>query len=235
MLHVYHNPHCKLEEPNRVTILKQILKSRSLPSYEFDMYQFGVPTHMKYIAQEIRNYSTYWGFDSFLGLPDEMKSRYKNPLWGKGSFAMASNQFDVSNQIRQLKKELDVKSTKTRLVSGFYNESLSGKIAIKAKPAFFVDINCDLYISTKQALRWLFEHNLVRKNTLILYDDWQNTPFGEGESLAHMQISNEFLVEFELAWHEWSNCHLVVFGIKSIGFRSDYGIPTFLQKYNVWN
>ena len=56
---------------------------------------------------------------------------------------MASNQFDVSNQIRQLKKELDVKSTKTRLVAGFYNESLTTKIAKKTKPAFFVDINCD--------------------------------------------------------------------------------------------
>ena len=50
-----------------------------------------------------------------------------DPLWKKGSFAMASNQFDVSNQIRQLKKELDVKSTKTRLVAGFYNESLTVK------------------------------------------------------------------------------------------------------------
>ena len=32
MLHIYHNPHCKLEEPNRVTILKQILKNRPFPS-----------------------------------------------------------------------------------------------------------------------------------------------------------------------------------------------------------
>ena len=169
LLHVYHNPHCKLKEPNRVTILKQILKNYTLPNYEFDLYQFGVPTHMKYIAQEIQNYSTYWGFDSFLGLPDEMESRYKNPLWEKGSFAMTSNQFDVNKEIRRLKKELNVRSTK--IVAGFYNESLTSIIAAKAKPAFFVDINCDLYISTKQALYWLFKHNLVRKNTFILYDD----------------------------------------------------------------
>lgn len=235
MLHIHHNIHCNLQEPQRVTILKQILQSRPVPTYEFDMYQFGVPTQMKYVAQLIKNYSTYWGFDSFLGLPDEVKYRYKNPLWTKGSFAMAKERIGVHNALKKLKEELDFKSTNTKLVAGFYNESLTSEIALRAKPAFFVDVNCDLYVSTKQALYWLFKHNLVSKDTLILYDDWQNTPLGEGESLAHMHISKEFLVEFELVWHNWSNCHLVVFGIKSIGIRSDYGIPEFLKKYKVWD
>ena len=108
-------------------------------------------------------------------------------------------------------------------------------MATKSKPAFFIDVNCDLYISTIQALNWVFKHNLAKKGTLILYDDWQNTPFGEGESLAHMQIAEKYMVQFEIAWHDWTNCHLVVFRVKSIGKVNDHGIPDFLKKYNVWD
>lgn len=234
MIHVYHNKHCdSVKEPNRVTIINKILETSRLPTDSFDMYQFGVPTHMKYISKTVTNYTNYWGFDSFLGLPEEEAYRYKNPLWKKGSFFMTRKVENVIYKVKKIKREIDAK--RINIVPGFYNVSLTEKLAKMANPAFFIDVNCDLYVSTKQALEWIFKYNLAKKGTLILYDDWQNTPFGEGESLVHMEISRDYMVQFEVAWHDWGNCHLIVFRVKSIGKVSDHGIPEFVKKYNVWN
>jgi hypothetical protein len=38
--------------------------------------------------------------------------------------------------------------------------------------AVTADVNCDLYISTLQVLRPLFDRGLVVPGTLISYDDW---------------------------------------------------------------
>ena len=141
----------------------------------------------------------------------------------------------VARAVDIMNKELDSNRTRTRLVPGFYNISLTTDRARSANPAWFIDVNCDLYVSTKQALGWIFQNNLARHGTLILYDDWQNTPFGEGESLAHMEIANEFKVDFSVAWEKWNECNLVVFRVESIGQRNNSGIPEKLKKFKVVN
>ena len=42
---------------------------------------------------------------------------------------------------------------RVRLVSGFYNESLTSRLARQALPARYVEFDCDLMLSTFQALR----------------------------------------------------------------------------------
>ena len=65
----------------------------------------------------------------------------------------------------------------------------------------FIDIDSDLYTSTKQALTWMFRNQLVVPGTLVGYDDWVATPpplYSKGESRAHAEIAQEFGVQFEL-------------------------------------
>lgn len=139
----------------------------------------------------------------------------------------------VEEAIRKRKQELQAQKNRITLVPGFYNNSLTESLARSAMPAFFVDLNCDLYISTIQALRWLLRYRLLQAGTVITYDDWFNTPFGDGESRAHMEITTEFQVHFEaLLGH---SCHVAYFRIRSIGLVADNGISMFLRHKTYWN
>ena len=61
-----------------------------------DVFQFGVPTDMASIADQWRHrrlpaYHHYYGFDSFVGLPEESASAERPPMgqWGPGAFSDA--------------------------------------------------------------------------------------------------------------------------------------------------
>ena len=92
------------------------------------------------------------------------------------------------------------------------------------QPALLVDIDCDLYVSAIDALRWMLRSQLLVAGSLVRYDDWPAAkhypnasafggetrvpinpfpPAGShaarnlwGEALAHAQVTEEF----ELAW-----------------------------------
>ena len=63
------------------------------------------------------------------------------------------------------------------LVPGFYDKSLLPDLASRMgmRPAAYVDIDCDLYGSTKSALEWMLASRLIVPGTLIGYDDWWTT------------------------------------------------------------
>ena len=188
------------------------------PSQRFDHYQFGVPTRMDSVASVLPGYTTYWGFDSFIGLPDEQEDQRGNVQWTRGRFSLAChNGLKIGkmdehgggecggkqgreNAIALVAHQLRAHKRRMELVPGFYNESLTETLASKANPAWYVDVNCDLYTSSIQALTWLFRHRLVRPGTLIMYDDWFNAPFGKAESQAHMEATRRFGVSFRLLY-----------------------------------
>ena len=58
-------------------------------------------------------------------------------------------------------------------------------MATNPKPAFWVDLDVDLYISTVQVLDFMFKNHLIVPTTLVSFDDWGATKeFEGGESLA---------------------------------------------------
>jgi hypothetical protein len=194
------------------------------------MYQFGVPTDMSILSRIVSNYSVYWGFDSFQGLPEEKKGMYKNPLWKPGAFSL-TQQLGY-NSMKRLRRIMKINNLK--LVNGFYNTTLTKALASNARPAFFVDINCDLYISTFQALDWMFGNNLIQKQSLIMYDDWENTPYNHGESRAHNDISRKYKVNFKLIYRN-KRCRLVLYGVKNIGVMENNDVPEHLKEYRIHN
>ena len=62
-------------------------------------------------------------------------------------------------------------ANRVELVAGFYNVSLTTSIARRARPAHYVDINCDLFVSTRGALAWLLSNGLLVVGSLVGYDD----------------------------------------------------------------
>ena len=49
-----------------------------------------------------------------------------------------------------------------------------------------IDIDCDIYEGTVEALGWMIRHQLLVAGTLLYYDDWRR--YVEGETKAHLQV-----------------------------------------------
>lgn len=181
-----------------------------------DVYLFGVAQ-----GESMRKLHSYWpekrifGFDSFVGLPEEDHASSRIDPWKSGKFRGRWNETKLINTAGG--------PGIARVIKGFFNESLSPALAEREhmRPAFYVDIDCDLHVSTTAALDFLFANGLVRVGTLIAYDDWWTIPCHQfhtpprqgkgraqpaqpvivsplevGEGLAHREIASKYGVVF---------------------------------------
>merc|ERR1719282_1021748 len=130
------------------------------------IYMFGVAQGESIeTLTSIFPYKNKFGFDSFEGLPPEIDKLSKAENWKPGAFKPRAT-------IEKLVQDGGGPDL-TKIVRGFFNESLTSNI-VKMEgmgPAFYVDIDCDLYASTYPALDFLFANRIARVGTLIGYDD----------------------------------------------------------------
>lgn len=179
-----------------------------------DIYEFGVLTgkgignFIKAAKWSALKFDRLRGFDSFSGFPSEISTDSYNP-WiiagGKrakpGDASMQKLYSSRTNMFQSIRKNIGYE--KTDLVEGFYNESLTDtlKDSMKMKPALYVDIDCDLYISTYQALDWMFKNGLMaggKHGTYVYYDDTTDgSKENEGEMGAHHDISKKYNVKWQ--------------------------------------
>ena len=164
-----------------------------------DVLVFGVFTgnSMRHIARFFNEsavaFRALWGFDSFTGLPDYKESagrRYTREVratWAAGRYSTATALGTASVDESLAKLAAKIGDRRTRFVRGFYNDSLTPGLARRVAPPIFVDMDCDIYQSTLEALDWMFTHGLAVHGpvpTVISYDDWgSGGPFGQ--QLAH--------------------------------------------------
>lgn len=161
-----------------------------------------------------------WGFDSFAGLPEEtggntsyvQQSHFVHGAWDGRVALGVRSPAELKDRVGSY-----LNDTRVRLVHGFYNESLTSKLAKKMRPALYVDVDCDLYSSTLTALAWLFEHRLVQVGTVIGYDDWEQGGPSAGEQRAHAEVQTRYGVQFNLLTEGFGG---VAFVVK--GFREGY-------------
>lgn len=187
-----------------------------------DVYTFGVYTgaSVKFWHERLplvgMPYSTQWGFDSFEGLPEEADGcELECKAWLPGAFS-AADQFGVSSW-QQCRTRLyahvlgdaaasDHGTARPRLefVKGFFSDSLTAGLASERqmRPALLIDMDVDLYISTKQALTWAFEEGIIVVGTFIYYDDVGIVKAeGGGELRAHEEATRTYGV----SWHRYSD------------------------------
>jgi hypothetical protein len=119
-----------------------------------------------------------FGFDSFLGLPEDWR-----PGCARGAFSLGGAAPLVSHNVR--------------LVKGWFNETLAPFLAWRAvggpaeRRVALAHLDADLYSSTILVLRTLAP--LVRPGTLLVFDELINYPgFEEHEWRALLEAAHEF-------------------------------------------
>lgn len=198
---------------------RDYFKANNLNIENTDVYCFGVFTGWScgQVGYDFKTNNlkpnSFWGFDSFEGLPDEKTGLKIHPSWFKGAFDSrkhfnSDNKDEIINSIIKTFNErcgYDI-----TMIKGFYSESLTDDLVLKhnMKPACFVDMDADLYISCYEAMDWMARNNLI-KNTLFYFDDWNNSvvPHKHGEALAMTQICNKY---------GYNNKELFNIGIQSV-------------------
>lgn len=207
-------------------IAAELLRTDGGRAGERDLYQFGVLTGGGLKAwlevMPLLNVTFdghVWGFDSFDGMPDE-DVKYKRNVhkgdmqWAKGGLNATQllRAPDWPSLRRRLTANVGHARNKTHFIRGFYNESLRGGPDLarrhRMRPAFLVDIDCDLYTSSKEALSFMLAAGLLVPGSYIYYDDynlkdwsWPPTkyPYLE-ERLAHHEVTEEFQLEWKLIY-----------------------------------
>lgn len=191
--------------PHVAKALQTVEGQRLQWSLEGDMYMFGVAAGadgMPLVHRLFPKHHVY-GFDSFKGLPAEDHKLSKVAAWKQGLFRAKSTP-------GALVAASGGNKTAT-IIQGFYDTSLTPNLITKhnMRPAFYVDIDCDLHVSTRDAMDWLFQHQLARVGTLFGFDDFWTVPcikfyksraiinpLDVGEGLALTEIAKKYGVKF---------------------------------------
>jgi hypothetical protein len=177
-----------------------------------DCYSFGVYSGKTLTELQIHlcgnslDPNWFYGFDSFEGLPKETKNIELYPEHYEGNFKIKT---EIGNHIKDILKKLPYEN-KTSLIPGFYDKVLNDHLfsLFNFKPAFFVEVDCDLHISTIQCLEWMIKHKLIIKDTVIYFDDWGGVEeYKGGESLAWKELTEKYNIKHELLWDLHNDIH----------------------------
>ena len=191
--HRRHDAVCKgVGAASRGNSFTGLLKPFDFPVLEGgDVYQFGVfeGGSLRTITR-VHDGARAWGFDSFAGLPPEELTETQIWQWRAGRFSTSLAR--VASRV----------SNATTLIPGFFNESLTPKLAAASgmRPATYVDIDADLYSSSRQALDWLFSQRLLVRGSVVGYDDWwalacaanSTRVEAHGEPRAHREVTQKY-------------------------------------------
>tara|TARA_Y100000310_G_C20700285_1_gene829077 strand:- start:7323 stop:8027 length:705 start_codon:yes stop_codon:yes gene_type:complete len=136
--------------------------------FERHFLEFGVwkGRSINYLADTLQEWDlTLYGFDSFEGLPEhwEWGMPGKNPA-PKGMFNLDGKRPEVRDNVN--------------LVAGWFHETLPVWWPIHKGPIAFLNLDCDIYRSTKYVLETL--NDGIVKDTIIRFDDlveWRADPF----------------------------------------------------------
>lgn len=159
------------------------------------------------ICAQLKPDVTFYGFDSFKGLPEDwVMSRWKT--LSEGYFALSS---------------LPTVEDNVNLIPGFFDQSLPIWVEENLNESSFISwlhVDCDLYSSAKYVLSTL--NNYIKPGTVIRFDelvDWRLAGFEtthphkrpkpkyvnwkDGEWKALCEWLLEFNREVRPSWREW--------------------------------
>jgi O-methyltransferase len=134
-----------------------------------------------FASLEFKEPIRYFAFDSFQGLPDLHEIDGGHSRFRSGRYNYSESGF-ISNVL----SKTSLQRHRLITVPGFYNESLLESLyeTLALRKAAVVMIDCDLYSSTREVLRFITP--LLVDGTILIFDDWyayKGSPF-KGERLA---------------------------------------------------
>lgn len=116
-----------------------------------------------------------WGFDSFEGLPVPHPV-YDGPKWKQGQFATGLDR--AQSAVRA-----DCRPH-VRLMKGWFQETLRSSTAQEIGQVAFAKIDCDLYESSVECLRFLDDR--LSDGAVLMFDDWTHS-LAYGETRAFVE------------------------------------------------
>ena len=169
-----------------------------------DFYTFGVYNgdSMLYLMSNF-TFRKSFGFDSFEGIPQEEVDPYNYKDWQKGFYDVRKYyKCNKEEAIQIVTKRLQDNHKNVEIIPGYWNEILTDNLVadLDMKPAYIVDIDCDIYSSCLEALDFMFRNRLVVLGTLLYYDDWGGAlinckEYEGGESRAHKEMCEKYGIE----------------------------------------
>ena len=173
-------------------------------------------------------YTTFHGFDSFEGLPEDWINGQigadEKPFHKKGAFDTGGEKPNIENlrnhlTIRDYRKKIKAADTTdidtdidaatnkqpqpfhVQFHKGWFHESLPlflDDTDHGDEPVAFVHADADLYTSTITVLEMLCSRTLLRKGSILVFDEFWNFPnWEEGEYKAWLEIVDKFDLHYE--------------------------------------
>jgi len=180
--------------------------------YEFGVYSGGSLVEIAESFNTVRSpMRKLFGLDSFEGMPEETDEEHvyeAQPFWRKGNFD-AREYFGVSTvegsvaKTRELVEPSLSSETELVLIPGFFEDVLDDGCVKKydMRPAAYIDVDVDIYSSSKTVLDFVFANNIAVEGTIIGLDDWGGSPgwetMSDGQSRAFREVGLKYDVAFE--------------------------------------
>lgn len=194
------------ETPAALSKAFKLIKENGQHNPVGDYYEFGLFRGFTFLKAFEHSKSLgindihFYGFDSFEGLPEAEGIDKADGRFFEGQFACSKE--SVESNLKSNGMDM----SRTTLVKGFYEDSLTADLKSQHnfQPASVVLMDCDLYSSTVEALKWIDDY--LQDGTIILFDDWYS--FGDSNKLGQQKAMEEFLdarPNYQIT-HLWNFC-----------------------------
>ena len=169
--------------------------------FEGKSFKLSMRAAVRFYKKGLASSPRFFAFDSFSGLPEPDTEKDHAAVVSKGYFNSGQEKFEKN--IRSASRGWEV-----LVIPGFYETSLTPEVVEKhnLSKAAFVNIDCDIYPSALQALR--FVTPFLQNGTALFFDDWFYS--GGNMELGEARACTEWL-------RENPDLTLVDFGLGAIG------------------
>lgn len=143
-----------------------------LPPFSGLVLEFGVyrGESVSFIADHLHPHPVY-GFDSFEGLPEAWNRGGPRPVYEKGHFGV--------------KKVPDLMEENVTLIPGWFKDSIPPFLEKHPGDVAFLNIDCDLYSSTKTVLTLL--NDRIVPGTVIHFDELSDWDRAKAERMGNWE------------------------------------------------
>jgi hypothetical protein len=166
-----------------------------------DVYEFGVfkGESLKKICSYLKNIELFgtfvWGFDSFEGLGKETAGLEAFEKFTEGAY-----KFDLDcDPVKYVMDKINYK--KSIIIKSKFEDLPKHSLVPCMMPAMLVHIDCDLFQPTVEALQFLRINNLIKKGTLVAFDEYSATSKLAGEEKAWLEMCVSNQIYTEEVWH----------------------------------
>lgn len=168
--------------------------------HNMDLYEFGVcegktfRTILNIFYQAHIPFRKAYGFDSWVGLPKAEEGEEFDPEWVEGCYSTCKYLgIEDKDEAQRIIQE---KLPEVILIGGFFNVTLNEETVRQTDmgPASLINIDVDLYSSTRDVLDFCIQNGILVNGTVVRYDDWN---YEKGNKRAHDEAVAKYNLNFE--------------------------------------